>query len=176
MMEYVIINIEKGEKMKNKYLFGLLLLIISLFITGCEDDIYSGASEPLENPGDVIFTISLKNSACIPVQLTVYEAGTYELFTEYEACRSNQNCNSMLVYTKSVKGSYSYDVMKILDETNNDFADLSDTTYYELYVGDKYVEEGYEYSYVLLSSESLDDFLSEISVKLNACAKADYIN
>ena len=162
--------------MKNKYLFSLLLLIISFFITGCADDIYSEASEPLESPGDVIFTVSLKNNACIPVQLKIYEDGTYELFTEYKACRQNQLCDSMLVYTKSVKGSYSYDVMKILDETNNDFADLSVTTYYELYVGDKYVEKGFEYSYVLLSSESLDDFLSEIGVKLNACAKADYIN
>lgn len=175
-MKYDIINIEKGEKMKNKSLFGLLLLIVSLFITGCEDDIYSGASEPLENPGDVIFTISLKNNACIPVQLTIYEDGIYELFTEYKACRSNRVCNSMLVYTKSVKGSYSYDVMKILDETNNDLSNLSNNTYYELYVGDKYVEKGYEYSYVLLSSESLDEFLREIDIKLNACAKADYIN
>ena len=162
--------------MKNKYLFSLLLLIISFFITGFADDIYSEASEPLENPGEVIFTISLKNSACIPVQLNIYEDGTYELFTEYKACRSNQNCNSMLVYTKSVKGSYSYDVMKILDETNNDFGDLSDTTYYELYVGDKYVEQGYEYNYVILESKYLDEFLDEIDLKLNACAKAKYIN
>ena len=164
--------------MKNKYLFGLLLLIISLFITGCEDGIYSGASEPLENPGDVIFTISLKNSACIPVQLTVYEDGTYELFTEYEACRSNQNCNSMLVYTKSVKGSYSYDVMKILEEVNDydNFDEKSNTSYYELYVGDKYIEKGYEYYYVFPNNESLDELLSEINIMLNACAKAKYIN
>ena len=112
------------------------------------------------------------------MQLNIYEDGTYELFTEYKACRQNQLCDSMLVYTKSVKGSYSYDVMKILEEVNDydNFDEKSNTSYYELYVGDKYVEKGFEYSYVLLSSESLDDFLSEIGVKLNACAKADYIN
>lgn len=164
--------------MKNKYLFGLLLLIISFFITGCADDIYSEASEPIESPGEVIFTVSLKNNACIPVQLKIYEDGTYELFTEYKACRQNQLCNSMLVYTKSVKGSYSYDVMKILEEVNDydNFDEKSNTSYYELYVGDKYIEKGYEYYYVFPNNESLDELLSEINIMLNACAKADYIN
>lgn len=112
------------------------------------------------------------------MQLNIYEDGTYELFTEYKACRQNQLCDSMLVYTKSVKGSYSYDVMKILEEVNDydNFDEKSNTSYYELYVGDKYVEQGYEYNYVILESKYLDEFLDEIDLKLNACAKADYIN
>ena len=120
----------------------------------------------------------MKNNACIPVQLNIYEDGIYELFTEYKACRQNQLCDSMLVYTKSVKGFYSYDVMKILEEVNDydNFDEKSNTSYYELYVGDKYVEQGYEYNYVILESKYLDEFLDEIDLKLNACAKADYIN
>ena len=112
----------------------------------------------------------------------LYEDGKYELFTEYEACRSLEICNLALKYTKSIKGIYNYDIKKIIENS----VDASDKTYsmdnlpeYEMSVGNSYVEEGYSYKYVVEKGQTnkyLDEFLKEMDINLKVCASSYYID
>lgn len=51
--------------------------------------------------------------------IAFYADDTYELFTAYQACRPNATCTLNLVYTKSIKGRYDYDVNKIIKESTD---------------------------------------------------------
>ena len=141
-----------------------------------------GGDTPLTNKTDLIFTISTGNKSCIPVELAVYEDGTYELFTTYRACGPAQICTDMLVYTKSIKGTYNYDVMKIFEDKNivvDQPHSMDNLPEYEIYMSDKYVQKGYEYSYTIeknTTNNSLNEFLKQIDVNLNLCASPEYIN
>ena len=141
-----------------------------------------GEERPLTNTADVIFTIEIGNKSCVPVNLALYKDGTYELFTEYKTCRPGNNCNSMLKYTKSIKGIFGYDVIKIIEDDNIEVDksySMDNLPEYEIYMGNSYVEKGYGYYYTIEKGHTnkyLEEFLKEIDVDLKICAEPRYID
>ena len=126
--------------------FGLIILFFSiLIITGCQKN-KLGGDEPLTNDEKEIFNIQSVNNSCVPISLVIYENGEYELFTKYESCKSDENCNLELKYTKSIKGKYNYDIMKIIDNStkaNDDGYTNDNLPSYQIYMSDDYVKKGY---------------------------------
>ncbi len=171
--------------MKKTILTILLCGLLLTGITGCKNeknDIDLGGDLPLQNKEDLIFSINSGDKSCIPVKLAVYEDGTYELFTTYKACRPGNTCTDILSYTKSIKGKYDYDVMKIFADENivaDQPHSMDNLPEYEIYMSDKYVQKDYEYCYTIEKNTiniSLDNFLKQIDVNLNLCANPDYID
>lgn len=172
--------------MKKNFLTYFLVIIIALTLTGCgkKNKLNSlGGDEPLRKDySDIVFRISKRNSACIPTELVFYKDGTYELFTAYKACKPNQTCTDVLKYTKSIKGQYDYDIMKIVENSVNS-ADKSymneNRPEYEIYMGNSYVEKGYGYYYTIENGQTnkyLEELLNEIDVNLKVCAEPEYID
>ncbi len=170
--------------MKKRILSILLCSALLISLTGCKKESEStimGGDLPL-NKDDLIFTINSGNKSCIPVSLAIYEDRTYELFTTYKACKPKQICTSMLIYTKSIKGKYNYDVMKIFKDKNivaNQSHSMDNLPEYEIYMSDKYVQKNYEYYYTIEKNTTnifLDNFLKQIKVNLNLCANPEYID
>lgn len=162
----------------------VIVFMILICLTGCEKSSNKlGGDKPLnKNYSDVVFTISKKNNACIPVKLIVYKDGNYELFTAYEACNPGKACDMMLKYTKSIKGQYDYEIMKIIENSIN-YDDKSYTNEnlieYEIYMGNTYVEQGFGYVYTVEKGKInryLEDFSKKINVDLNLCAEPEYID
>jgi len=128
--------------------------------------------------GDSGFLFSINwgdnKTDCIPIQLNVFDDGRYTLYTSYEACPPNATCNSMLKYSNSVKGTYNYDVMKIIQ--NSVIADdirftKDNLPEYEIFLGNQ------EKVYSLITDKNnayLDEFLKQIDVNLKKCAEPDY--
>lgn len=168
--------------MRKKLVDILICGVLLLGITGCGNSSKLVGDEPLENHTELMFTIETGNKSCIPVKLAVYEDGQYELFTAYKSCRVSENCNTMLKYTKSKKGTYSYNVVKILEDEENEVDkshSMDNLPEYEMYVGNTYVEYGYGYYYTVEKSKTnkyLDEFLKEIDVDLKVCAEPEYID
>ena len=137
---------------------------------------------PLPNKTDLIFSINSGDKSCVPVKLAVYEDGTYELFTTYETCRPGENCTMKLTYTKSIKGKYDHDVMKIFKDKNIEMDkshSMDNLPEYEIYMSDKYVQKDYGYYYTIeknTTNSYLDDFLKQIDVNLNLCANPEYMD
>ena len=150
-----------------------------------EDDICKNypkeiGTDILENHGEVLISIHVGNKDYVPVSLSLYDDGTYELFTAYESCRPGRICTSMLKYTKSVKGTYKYDVEKIIKasvNTDNKSYDMSNLPEYEIYLGDKYMKK---YDSLMFTVEKgrknkyLNELLDMLDVDLDKCAKPDY--
>ena len=153
----------------------ILLVFIIVFVVGCKDL----GDEPF-NKDNLIFTVTVGDKDCVPVELAVYEDKTYELFNAYQACPSGVLCNDMLVYTRSIKGVYDYDVMSILDDESmivDGVHPMDQLPKYDIYMSDKYVKMGYGYNYSVSNgkeNESLQKFLDDIGVNLGLCADADY--
>lgn len=136
--------------------------------------------EILESHGDLLISIHTGNKDYVPVTLSIYDDGKYELFTAYESCRPGRMCTSILKYSKSIKGIYNYDIEKILEfSTNADDKsyDMNNLPEYEIYLGDKYREK---YDSLMFTIEKnnknkyLDEFLKKIDVDLSKCAKPEY--
>lgn len=134
----------------------------------------------LENHGEVLISIHVGNKDYVPVSLSLYDDGTYELFTAYESCRPGRICTSILKYTKSVKGTYKYDLEKIIKASvnaDNKSYDMSNLLEYEIYLGDKYMNK---YDSLMFTVEKgkknkyLNELLDMIDVDLDKCAKPDY--
>lgn len=134
----------------------------------------------LENHGEVLISIHVGNKDYVPVSLSLYDDSTYELFTAYESCRPGRICTSMLKYTKSVKGTYKYDLEKIIKASinaDNKSYDMSNLPEYEIYLGDKYMNK---YDSLMFTVEKgkknkyLNELLDIIDVDLDKCAKPDY--
>lgn len=165
-----------------KILAILICGVIVFGMTGCNKSNKELGDEPLTNHKEDGFTIRMGNKGCIPVQLTVYADGNYELFTEYDACKPGAFCNDMLKYTKSIKGTTDYDIIKIIEDDNievNKSHSMDDLPEYEIYMGNYYVEKGYEYYYSIGKGQTnkyLEEFLKEIDVDLKVCANPEYIN
>ncbi len=169
-----------------KKIITYLLIIISIItLTGCnKEDKTSNfeGNEPLNKDySEVVFRISKRDSACIPTELVFYIDGTYELFTAYKACKPNQTCNSMLTYTKSIKGQYDYDIIKIVDNINSEEKSYTNKNHpkYEIYMGNSYVEKGYSYYYTIEQNQKntyLNELLKTINVDLTVCATPEYID
>ena len=131
----------------------------------------------LTNHGAKIMSIN-KTKDCIPVTLTLYDDNQYELFTDYEACNPNNDCNKL--DTKSIKGTYDYDVLKILEEDNIDdklYYSKEETPEYKIFVGDYYVREKNHNYYSVkkgTSNKALNELLNTIDIDLDSCATPDY--
>ena len=129
--------------------------------------------------GDSGFLFSINwgdnKTDCIPIQLNVFDDGSYTLYTSYEACPPNSTCNSMLKYSDSVTGTYNYDVMKIIQ--NSVIADdiiftKDNLPEYEIFLGNQ------EKAYSLITDKNnayLEEFLKQIDVNLKKCSEPDYI-
>lgn len=173
----------RWEEFMKKLLLCLFVFVLLFGVTGCgKEDDKLGGDTPLTNNTEKTITITAGNKSCIPVQLTLYDDGTYELFTTYKACKEGQLCNSILEYTKSLKGKYDYDVMKILDDDSIEIDkshSMDNLPEYEIYMGNDYVKEGYGYYYSVEKGKTnkyLDEFLKSIEIDLNTCAEAEYID
>ena len=132
--------------------------------------------EDIISDNDLLFTINWRNNKvnCVPVQLQVFDDGYYILYTSYEACPPNANCNLMLTYSKSIRGKHNYDVMKIIQ--NSVIAD--DITFtndnlpeFEIYPGN---QEKFYHLITDSNNRYLDEFLQQIKVDLKKCAVPDY--
>lgn len=168
--------------MKKKLLGILFCGILMLSIIGCGNKYKGKGTELLKDTGDIILSVERGNkSNCIRVMLTLYEDNQYQLFTDYKECRPWQTCTADLKYTKSIKGSYDYDVVSIIDASTN----ANDKIYskdnlpeYELYLGEKYVEKYDTAMFVVEKGQVnkyLDELLKQLDVDLNQCATPDYV-
>lgn len=137
-------------------------------------------TDVLEEHGDLLINIRIGNKQYISVSLNVYDDGTYELFTSYLACKSGRVCNTSLIYSKSIKGTYDYDIIKILEASTN----ANDKTYamnnlpeYEIYLGERLIEKYDTLTFTVENGKKnkyLDEFLSSINADLSNCAMPDY--
>lgn len=137
-------------------------------------------SDILENHGNTLISVNIGNKSYVPVRLNLYDDGTYELFTSYESCKPGRICTSMLKYLKSVKGTYNYDIEKILDASTNPGDkgySMDNLPEYEIYLGDKYVKK---YDSIMLTVEKgkknkyLNELLEMLNIDLSKCAKPEY--
>lgn len=156
--------------MKNKLLNILICTIVLFSLTGCQKEETKDKNISYDK---LAFTINVGRKECVPVSLAVYEDGTYELFTAYEACFPGQVCTMMLKYTNSKKGKYDYDIDKIIEastDANELTHSMDNLPEYEIYTRDGHlytVEKGKKNKYLV-------EFLKQIKVDLNTCARADY--
>lgn len=141
--------------------------------------VHSG-EEPLKEHGNVIMSIESHSTSCSPVLLVFYDDNQYELFTYYKACKPGVVCTSEMVYTKSIHGTYKTDVLEIIKEDNietNKSHSMDDLPEYDIYMGDSYVNQGYEYYYSVAkgtTNKTLNDLLNNLSLNLKKCANPDY--
>lgn len=161
--------------MKKIILFLFLSLFMILMTNSCKEKMNITLKK---SPKNILFSILNKQINCIPVELTVYKDNTYELFTAYKSCEEDKICTAMLEYTKSIKGKYDYDVMKIID-TSKEFDNMmdkpNDLIDYEIYIGTSLMEKGYNSLYVIEKEREnyIDEFLTGINVDLNMCAQSE---
>lgn len=159
---------------------GLIILCFSILIMAGYQKNKIGVDESLTKHEKQIFNIQSGNNSCVPISLVVYENGEYELFTKYQSCKSDENCTLELKYTKSIKGKYNYDIIKIIDNSTkaNDNGYTNDNLpSYQIYMSDNYVKKGYEYNYTVEKGQAnkyLEEFLKEIDVELKTCAEPEY--
>jgi transcriptional regulator with XRE-family HTH domain len=121
---------------------------------------------------DVLFSVSVGNMDCIPVELSVLKNNRYILYTAYKECPKGELCNAMLSYTKSKSGTYDYDVIEIIRHSKD--ANLMQFTNDNLPKYNIYGGNGYHFI-TDDDNKHLTDFLKSIKVDLNKCAKPDYI-
>lgn len=159
----------------------LLCMIIVLGLTGCKNKYKGKGTELLKEHGNVIFSASPGNKDCVTVQLTLYDDNQYELFTDYKDCKPWQTCTLALKYTKSIKGTYEYDAIKIIEASTN----ANDKSYsmdnlpeYKLYLGEKYIEKYDTLSFTVEKGQTnkyLNELLEQLDIDLDSCANPDYI-
>ena len=165
-----------------KIIFILVCSFMILSLTGCGNKYKGQGTELLKEHGDVALHIDSGNKGnCIKVMLVLYEDNQYELFTDYKECRPWQTCTEELRYTKSIKGTYNYDLTKIIEASTN----ANDKSYskdnlpeYELYLGDQYVQKYDTAMFVVEKGQTnnyLDELLEQLDVDLNSCANPDYV-
>ncbi len=128
--------------------------------------------------GDSGFLFSINwgdnKTDCIPIQLNVFDDGSYTLYNSYESCPPYTTCNAMLKYSKSVTGTYNYDVLKIIQSSViADDMTFTNTNLpeYEIHLGNQ------EKVYYLITDKNnayLDEFLKQIDVNLKKCVETDY--
>ena len=166
-----------------KILFILIVLVLNigalLFIFEVYpiSDLRGKGTKIVHDNSNLVLTIE-KQKECIPVILNLYDDNTYELFTEYESCKLFEICNDRLKYTKSIKGTYNFDLSIILNDNIELEDNVSDyklvdyeimpfTTMREKYNNDYIIKKGHNNKY-------LEELLSELDLNINKCAVPDY--
>ena len=120
---------------------------------------------------DVIFIIEKNNKCRIPVSLVIYKNNKYKLFIEYKACRPGVACTMMLEYTKSIEGTYDYNIIEIIrhSEDANIFQYNSDNK------PEYSIMSGKNHNFITDSDNKyLKELLKQLNIDLNQCAKPDY--
>ena len=168
--------------MKKEILVILLCGFMILNLTGCGNKYKGQGTELLKEHGDTILHIERGNkSNCVRVMLSLYEDNQYELFTDYAECKPGGICNADLRYTKSIKGTYDYDLIKIIEAStnaNDNLYSMDNLPEYELYLGEKYVQKFDTNMFVVENGQTnnyLDELLEQLNVDLNSCANPDYV-
>lgn len=174
---------------KNKIITIIILgsLIVSIF--AIMEIVYvfpisplrKAGTDRLNSPGNIVLRIE-KNLNCVPVSLYLYDDSTYELFTEHKTCRPLQTCIMRLYYTKSIKGAYDYDLIKILDYSidESEISDYKEIDYVitpGIIFGGVSLSEEYDHEFVVKKgnrNKYLKEFLDRIDVDLNQCSYPDY--
>lgn len=158
----------------------LCITVISGIVIYLNMGNHLGGDDPLKDHANIVFSISQVRKKRIPVKLTLYEDGTYELFTAYFEPLPWQVSNLMLTYTKSIKGKYDYDILKILEDDSikiDEYHETGDISAYDIYMGASYIENGYDIHYIIEKGKTnkyLDELLDQIDINLNLYANADY--
>ncbi|MBQ8535585.1 MAG: helix-turn-helix transcriptional regulator [Bacilli bacterium] len=185
VVNFVEVTDSIKKEFKDKVIDSEIVVFESAIDNINDDDICKNypkeiGTDILEYHGEVLISIHVGNKDYVPVSLSLYDDGTYELFTAYESCRPGRICTSMLKYTKSVKGTYKYDVEKIIKASvnaDNKSYDMSNLPEYEIYLGDKYIKK---YDSLMFTVEKgkknkyLNELLDMIDVDLDKCAKPEY--
>lgn len=161
--------------MKYKKICLILLVGLSLGIVGCAKkiELMKSSTDVLNDHAKIVLNIEVGNMDCVPVSLSLYEDNTYELFTSYHACRPYETCNMMLIYTKSIKGTYDYDINKIISES----VDADDMSFSTDNLPEYEIRNEFDHLYVVekgKKNNALNDFLRQINVDLKMCAIKDY--
>lgn len=166
-----------------KNLFIFLICMFMLFgLTACGKKRNLGGDEILKDHQEMVMSISAGNKSCVPVELSIYKDGTYELFTAYKACRPGEACINMLEYSKSIKGKTDFDVLEIVKEDGIEVDKahaMDNLPEYEIYMGNSYVEQGYGYYYTVekgTTNKALEKLLNELNVDLSICAEPEYFD
>ena len=166
-----------------KIIIMLISCLIFIGLTGC-GNVYKGkGTELLNDYENKFFSIKkINNDKCESVVLILYDNNKYELYTEYADCRPWQNCTTELIYNKSIKGNYDYEIKKILEESiniNNNTNSNDDLPEYEIYIGTKYIEE-YKSSYYTIkegdTNKYLEELLEQLDINLETCLIPNYHN
>ncbi len=156
----------------------ILILCMVLIITGCGKKGNENSDETLKEHGKEIMSISYSNKGCVPVRLSFYDDGIYELFTEYETCEPEaKDCDAVLKYIKSIHGKYDYVVKKIIENARVEPEYSPDNSpIIEIYPREGYDGDGYYFTINENDDKTdLDEVLKQINVNLDECAKANYI-
>jgi hypothetical protein len=159
----------------------LIIMVMVLGLTGCRKTGENKDSEVLENHGTTMISIEKVNLNCVTVMLTLYDDNQYELFTDYATCKQGENCTSTLKYTKSIKGTYNYDLEKIIESATNanDKSYTNDTIpEYTITLGDQYVQKYDSLEYSVEKGQTntyLNELLNQLNVDLDQCANPDYV-
>lgn len=125
----------------------------------------------------LLLSIEISTTEYIPVRLNFYDDGTYELLTAYRGCKHGRLCTYLLIYEKSIKGIYNYDIDKIIEEivNANKFSTRKGKTY-RVSLGEKNINkyEILEYTVDINKCMYLYELLKAIDIDLNMCAKPIY--
>ena len=125
--------------------------------------------EDIVGENGLLFTIRYLKAENIPVKLEVYDENKYILYTNYKGCNEDENCNDVLIYTKSTEGTYDYDVLKIIENSYDSNEKYKDHGDYEIFTGKD------EHRYITYESNNyLQYFLKLIAVDLKTEAVPDY--
>lgn len=154
---------------------GALLFIYEVYPIS---DLRGKGTEIIHDSSKQVLIIQ-KNKECIPVRLNLYDDNTYELFTEYAACKLFETCTLQLKYTKSIKGSYNFDLSKIIEDDNIvllDTIEENNLVDYEIYPFSTLMDKYKNYYGVKKgqNNKNLNKLLEELDLNINKCAIPDY--
>lgn len=148
----------------------LLLVIILLLITGCD---YREKDTEVSNSIDNVTILTIdavwKDKKCVPTLLNLYKNGKYEFYTTYKEEIQDHLETPFYVYTKSDKGTYKFDLSKIIQGLN-EYNNTEKNVRYRI----SDIESGK--TYIIKDGEDnkhLKELLKSIDVDLDICAKED---
>ncbi len=121
---------------------------------------------------DLIFSITVGNKDCVPVQLSIYKDHKYVFNTAYEACRPGVSCTMMLKYTQAREGKYDYDIMQIVKHS----VDANNEQYIDTFLLKYKIFTGSGHQFITDDDNKyLHEFLNLLDIDLNSCAEPDYV-
>ena len=179
--------------MKKKIKIGIIICGAMIFLVALICEVVVGlnhknrtdlkGTDLLENHGDVVFSIIKRGNGndCVKVELALYEDNQYELFTDYATCKPGKTCTMELRYTKSIKGTYDYDLNKIINASTNaneKLYSMDNLPEYEITLGEKYIKKYNTLTFTVEKNQTnnyLDELLKQIDINLDQCANQDYV-